>query len=48
MTVDRILTLKVDKSGHNRVGDRIMKRTSQSVVFDQRGVNLFAESASDI
>ena len=43
--VDRILTLKVDKSGQNRVGDRIMIRTS--VVFEQRGGNHFGESASD-
>jgi hypothetical protein len=40
--VDRILTLTVDESGQNRVGDRIM-----TVVFEQRGGNLFGESASD-
>jgi hypothetical protein len=46
--VDKYLTLKADKikkSGQNRVGDRIMKRTS--VAFEQRGVNLFGENASD-
>ena len=46
--VDKYLTLKADKilkSGQNGVGDRIMKRTS--VAFEQRGVNLFGENASD-